>query len=244
MKKIVYSLLLVSGLLIASCNDGTSSKGNTVITGNVEGLNQGKLYLYQMQDTTLVAVDSLIVNGGNANFKFALDIESPEMLYLTLDRGHTVSQDNQLGFFAEPGQINIETNLKKFYAQAKVTGSTNQPIYEEYLKVRGSVIDKQNGLIVEMFNARKENNQHALDSLVNLDKRLNNRKYLNSINFAINHKNSDVAPFIALTDLYDANIKYLDTIYNSLDSNIANQKYGKQLKEFIAERKEMTTVQE
>ena len=50
------------------------------------------------------------------------------MLYLFLDRGQTNSIDNNLPFFAEPGNIKIETTLKlslitfylkKFYAKIR-----------------------------------------------------------------------------------------------------------------------------
>ncbi|MFD0699147.1 DUF4369 domain-containing protein [Myroides pelagicus] len=240
MKKIIYSILLACGALVAACSDSPSTKGNTTITGEVAGLKQGKLYLYQMKDTSFVAIDSLIVNGAkDAKFAFGLDLESPEMLFLTLDRGHTKSKDNQIAFFAEPGNIEVNTTLKHFYADVEVKGSSNQPVYQEYLKTRAALLDVQNALIVDIFKAQKSENTKALDSLQKLDEKLTTRRYLNAINFALTHPSSDVAPYVALTDLYNANTKYLDTIYNSLDTTIASNKYGKQLKEYIAERKEM-----
>jgi hypothetical protein len=36
--------------------------------------------------------------------------------------------DNNLLFFAEPGDISIETNLENYIADAKVTGSKNQDL--------------------------------------------------------------------------------------------------------------------
>ena len=52
------------------------------------------------------------------------------MLYLYLDRGQTNSIDNNLSFFAEPGEMTFKTTLKEFYANAKFTGSKNQEVYE------------------------------------------------------------------------------------------------------------------
>ena len=52
------------------------------------------------------------------------------------------------------------------------------------------------------------------------------RQYLYTINFAINNNKSEIAPYIALTDISDAKFKYLDTIYNSLSQNIKASKYG------------------
>ena len=64
------------------------------------------------------------------------------------------------------------------------------------------------------------------------------RKYLFAINFAMNNKDKEIAPYIALSEVYDANIKYLDTINNALSPNVAKSKYGKMLSEFIQKRKE------
>lgn len=235
MKKVICALLLATGALFVSCNKD-NAKGNLTVTGNVDGFKQGKLYLYQIQDTVFKAIDSLAVDG-DSKFKFTLDIDSPEVFFLTLDRGHSNSQDNQIMFFAEPGQMTINTSLKNFYSDAKVTGSKSQEVYNDYIKTRSQIIDRQNGLLVDLFNAEKEKNTAKKDSLNNLSKKLTIRKYLNAVNFAITHKDSDASPYIALTELYDANTKLLDTIYNSLSTDVISRKYGKQLNEYIKERK-------
>jgi hypothetical protein len=54
----------------------------------------------------------------------------------------------------------------------------------------------------------------------------------------VNNKNSEIAPYIALAEIYNANVKYLDTIYNALPKEIANSKYGLELDKFIKKRKE------
>jgi len=63
------------------------------------------------------------------------------------------------------------------------------------------------------------------------------RKYLFAINFALTNKDKEIAPYIALSEVYDANIKYLDTINNALTPKVAKSKYGKMLSEYIAKRK-------
>ncbi len=238
MKKILYTSFLAFGLIFVSCQDKANKQGNVTLKGSVKGFKQGKLYLAQVQDTTLVAIDSLIVDG-NSDFSFSTTIESPEVLYLTLDRGHTTSSDNQIPIFMEQGEIEVHTTLKKFYADAKITGSTTQTTYENYLKTRSLITDRQNELFVDIFAAQKDSNIQKADSLVKVSERLTIRKYLNAVNFALNHKDSEVAPYIALSDLYDANTKFLDTIYNSLDQKVASSKYGQQLAQYIQERKEL-----
>lgn len=237
MRKIIFTLLIASGVIFTSC-DKKDSNANVTFKGTVKGFKQGKLYLVQLQDSTLVAVDSLIVDG-NSDFLFTTNLESPEVFYLTLDRGYTNSPDNQIPIFLEPGVVELNTTLKKFYADAKITGSSTQQVYENYLKTRTAINERQNELVVDIFEAEKSNDESKRDSLVRVSERLIVRKYLNAVNFALNHKNSEVAPYIALSDLYDANTKFLDTIYNALDQNVASSKYGLQLADFIQERKEL-----
>tara|TARA_R110002033_G_scaffold1173_5_gene11021 strand:- start:1167 stop:1322 length:156 start_codon:yes stop_codon:yes gene_type:complete len=42
-----------------------------------------------------------------------------------------------------------------------------------------------------------------------------------------------VAPYLALTEIYNAQVKYLDTISNSLTPKVKDSKYGKELQSFI-----------
>jgi hypothetical protein len=84
-------------LLLSACGEKESTK-NLQITGNVQGLKKGTLYIRKMQDTTLVLVDSISING-DSKFESDVDIASPEMFYLFLDRGVTTNIDNSLMFF-------------------------------------------------------------------------------------------------------------------------------------------------
>jgi hypothetical protein len=73
----------------------------------------------------------------------------------------------------------------------------------------------------------------SLDSLQNaLDENLR-RSYLYALNFAISNKGSYLAPYIAWSEVSDANPKYLDSVYRALPSEIAESKYGKRLKELL-----------
>jgi len=78
---------------------------------------------------------------------------------------------------------------------------------------------------IELYNNEDEMNI-INQKLVNLKK----REMFYIINFTINNSNSEVSPFIANKYLNDINIKYLDTIYKSLEESIKNSKYGLILK--------------
>ncbi|MES2574663.1 MAG: DUF4369 domain-containing protein [Bacteroidota bacterium] len=233
MKKIILAFVTLS--ILASCSKKESNT-NLHLTGSVKGLKKGTLYIQRIKDTSLVAIDTIIIDG-DSKFESDLNIESPEMLYLFLDRGVTNSLDNNISFFAEPGNINIDTNLDSYIFSTKITGSKNQDKYEEYKKMSIRFRDANLDLIKSKFDAQKSKNQKLVDSLNTKQENNTKRKYLFTANFALNNKDYEVAPYIALSEIYDINIKYLDTIQKSMSPKVAQSLYGKKLTKYVAEIK-------
>ena len=230
MKKISIAFIAIT--LLFACSE-KKSENNLHLTGNIKGLKKGTLYVQRGANNKLVALDTIAIDG-NSNFETNIDLKSPEMLYLFLDRGVSNSLDNNLLFFAEPGDISIETNLENYIADAKVTGSKNQDLYYEYKKVDKRFQDESLTLIEKKFNAMKNKNESELTSIVAKQETNIKRKYLYATNFAINNKDYEVAPYIALSEIYDINLKYLDTIHKSMSPKVAQSLYGKKLTEYIA----------
>jgi hypothetical protein len=220
---------------LSSCNKN-ESKTNLHITGNIKGLKKGTLYIQRVVDTSLVAIDTIKIDGSSA-FESDLDLKSPEMLYLFLDRGVSNSLDNNLSFFAEPGNINIETNLEDYLSAAKITGSKNNDLFEDYKKINSRFNDEKLTLIEQRFNAIKSNNAQKIDSISAKQDSNTKRKYLFATNFAINNRNYEVSPYIALAEIYDINVKYLDTIRKSMSPKVAQSLYGKKLTKYVADIK-------
>ena len=230
MKKSIIAFAAL--LLVFACNKN-EEEGNLHITGNIKGLKKGTLYIQRIVDTSLIIIDTIAIDGSSA-FESHLDLKSPEMLYMYLDRGTTNSLDNNLSFFAEPGNLNITTSLDNYIADAKVTGSKNNEIFEEYKKINANFTDNNLTLIEQKFNAIKSNNTKAADSLgIKQDANIK-RKYLFATNFALNNRDFEVAPYIALSEIYDINVKYLDTIQKAMSPKVAKSLYGKKLTQYIA----------
>lgn len=230
MKKISIAFVAIS--LLFACSE-KKSENNLHLTGNIKGLKKGTLYVQRVTNNKLVALDTIAIDG-SSQFETDIELQSPEMLYLFLDRGVSNSLDNNLLFFAEPGSISIETNLENYIADAKVSGSKNQDLYYEFKKVDSRFQDESLDLIEKKFKAMKSNNT-AEAAKVNAKQESNiKRKYLYATNFAINNKEYEVAPYIALSEIYDINIKYLDTIQKSMSPKVAKSLYGKKLTEYIA----------
>ena len=152
-----------------------------------------------------MAIDTIEING-DSHFSSDLDIQSPEMYYLFLDRGITNSLDNNLSFFAEAGSINIETSLEYFNSDAKITGSKNQEKYEEYKKIISRFTDENLSLMEKKFNAFKNKNMKMVDSIETLQN-LNLKEDIYSPLICTTTKILEVAPYLALSEISDINLK-------------------------------------
>ncbi|MDF4204862.1 DUF4369 domain-containing protein [Maribacter sp. SA7] len=224
MKKILFFVAAL--LALSSCGDNTEE--TMIVNGKIKGLKKGTLYLQHVPDSVLITVDSLTING-DGNFSFETKLTSPEIFYLYLDKKDNNDINDRITFFAEPGTITINTDWNTFDTTAKITGSESQEKLKEY-KQTMSGINKRNVEI--MMNAAQvdgELSQISVDSLANISNRNTQRGYAFAINFALNNKSSFIAPYIALKEIPDANVKYLDSIYSVLSPEVAESKYGKEL---------------
>jgi len=235
MQKLFIALLSLT--ILSSCTERKSNK-NLHITGYIKGLKKGTLYIQKIKDTSLIALDTIKIDG-DSHFTSDLNINSPEMFYLFLDRGITNSVDNNLPVFVEPGTITIESSLDFFTADAKIMGSKNQELYEEYKKVVSRYVDQNLDLIKKRFDAFKANKSNSLSKIQQEQDDILKRKYLYTTNFAVNHADYEVAPYLAVAEIYDINLNYLNTIQKSMTPKIAKSLYGKKLNELIAERKKL-----
>jgi hypothetical protein len=98
--------------------------------------------------------------------------------------------------------------------ELKSQDQKNHELYEEYKKINSRFRDDNLTLLEQKFNAIKSNNTKAIDSLSARQDSNTKRRYLYATNFAINNKDYEVAPYITLSEIYDINLKYLDTIQN------------------------------
>ncbi|MHA7943365.1 DUF4369 domain-containing protein [Formosa sp. 3Alg 14/1] len=229
MKNLSILLLL---LIVVSCG---KDHGNLTVNAHVKGLKKGTVYLQKIEDDSLlISVDSLTING-NESFELHGQVDSPEIFYLVLNK-HDKSYE-RIPFFAEEGIININSTLKNFVVDAKISGSKNQELLEEYNQLNAKINNARLDLVVAKFQANQAQDSIKLDSITKLDNNLIKRKYLYTVNYAINHKDAEVAPYLALSEIYNANVKWLDTINSSLTPEVKASKYGKQLDAYIADVK-------
>lgn len=228
MKKVLVVCLL---LLIVACSQ-EKELGNMVVQGKIKGLKKGTLYLQKMSDTTIVSVDSIRLFGTDT-FTLSNNISSSEMYFLSIE-----GNQNILSFFGEKGTITVNDQLEKFGIAPVIEGSNNQNIMEKYKKIASKFQGKQLDLLAANIQAQKENDLETSQTLRKQAEKQNLKKYIYTINFALNNADTEAAAYITLTELVNANIKYLDSINNSLSEKVQLSYYGKKLAKFVSTIKE------
>ena len=149
------------------------------------------------------------------------------------------SLNDRILFFAEKGEISINTLLKTFENGAKVTGSENQELLQEYRNWPDNSIKKTWATSKLILPKPKR----TITTNIGFNSSCNGQFIEKEISvcpeLASTHGDNVIAPFIALTEVYDANIIFLDTVASKLTDKVKTSKYGKEFLEFIADVKQM-----
>ncbi len=193
------------------------------VHGRIKGLQKGTVYLAKIKDTTLTKVDSVILYN-KENFTLQDNIESPQMYFISLSGTKTI-----IPFFAEKGKITIEADIDNIGKKTKIKGSKNQELLENFQEYIQQFSNLRLDYLKDKFDAYKDGDtlmqQIAEKNIAIVDK----RQYRYTLNFCFTHANHEVAPYLTLTNLYNLNTKYLDTIIHAMPDSIKNSKYGTQL---------------
>lgn len=225
MKKIIAVLAL--SVLVFACT--SKKEGNMIVQGTIKGLKKGTLYLQKMEDTLLVSIDSVSLLG-NDTFVLTDNVDSPVMYYLTFD-GNTTNR--RILFFGEKGTITINDKVDQFGFNPEISGSKNQALLDKYNKISKQFQNKRLDFIKKEFEAKRENKQELIKQLELDYQKMARRRILFTTNFAITNSDFEVAPYIGLTELYDASLKMLDTVNKSMTEKVKKSVYGKRYNDYV-----------
>lgn len=89
------------------------------------------------------------------------------------------------------------------------------------------------------FKAQQRQNKNQIDSLQKAIDKLLKRRYLYTLNYASQNADQNVAPYLLLTEVYDANLALLDSVAARLTPTVKASKYGNEFINYLeARRKE------
>ena len=218
--------VLILVIILASC----SNSNELILDVEIKDLKKGKLILTKLNDSIFQPIDSFNVNG-QKNIVFKNELNEPQFLFLNLFTNESY-EPLSLTFFAEKGKLKLVTSLEKYGYELKVTGSKNDSIYREYLKLNKKFNDEKVDLIKKSFEKRKSQENDSVIIIDDLLLKLNKRQFLHNANYVIRNKNYEISPYLAITDLKDSK-KILDTVYKSLSAEVLKSKYSLILKSLL-----------
>jgi hypothetical protein len=216
---------------MSSCSNSNSN--NFSVSGTVDGIKVGKIYLQRLQDSILIDVDSALFDG-NSNYTLMTDLDQTEIMYLHLDVKDGTELNDRLLFFAEDTTMTINSSWDKFVKDAVISGSKNQDIYTVYKKNSDRLNKVYTDLAKRSMSLTDETRTVAISDSINTayDKYLR-KKVLYAINYAQLHKEKEVSPYILVSEASEANPILLDSVYQKMPKKIQTTVYGKQLSELI-----------
>ena len=239
LRRFLSFFIILLFLFFINCQQSkiNENKNLMIVRGKIEGLRKGKLFLQRIEDTLLINVDSIQISG-TPKFEFKTDIETAEIFYLYLDKEDGDSLNDRILFFGEEGLIEINTLLKTFESSAEITGSKNQELLQEYISFNRKFNDQNLSLMQKFYQAQIDQNNKLADSLQYKIDNLLSRRYLYTINFAANNTDQNIAPYLALTRVFDANLSLLDSIAVKMTPEVKESKYGIEFINFLKKRRE------
>ena len=139
-------IILIIAILIISCG---SNENEMIVSGNVDGLKKGTLYLQAEKDSLVVNLDSVYLKGGG-NYKLITNIKEPDIYYLYLNKEDGDSLNDIIAFFGNKGEIEINTRLSTFDSSYEIKGSKNSDLLQEYNSIMRQY-NSQNLDLLEIF---------------------------------------------------------------------------------------------
>ena len=224
-------LIVLSITIIYGCNN-SESNNYMLVSGKIDGLRKGKLYLQQFVDSVFVSIDSTVVNN-EFEFNLGTEIIEPDIYYLYLDKVDGDSVNDRIKFFGDTGEITINSRLITFDTNAEISGSKNQTLMEEYRLIIRKFNLENLDLLEIYYDSQINGNNKRFDSVNDAIDNLIKRKYLYSLNFATTNSDYEISPFILTTEVPDANKELLKQVYDKFNDSIKVSKYGKLLMEII-----------
>ena len=225
-------ILLLSVTITYSCNNSESNNYMSV-SGKIDGLRKGKLYLQQFVDSVFISIDSTEINN-EFEFNLSTSINEPDIYYLYLDKFDGDSLNDRIKFFGNSGEIVINSRLKTFDTNAEILGSDNQTLMEEYISIIRKFNFENLDLLEIYYDSQIKGDNKRFDSVNDAINNLIKRKYLYSLNFATTNADYEISPFIVTTEIPDANKELLKQVYDKFNDSIKVSKYGKLLLEIIS----------
>ena len=226
MKKLLFLFIVIVSII--SCK----KENEMNIEATITGLKKGTVYLQKIKDSSLINLDSVVVNG-QETFNLNTIVENPELFYIYVDKVDGKDFNDRVTFFGEKGNIKLNTHLDKINYKVNINGSKNHETYVKYQNSLKNINEQLGKTTLNLIKAQLNNNKEKIRSFTKKENDLVRSKQLRATQFALNHNKSSVAAYIGAREIPNLSINYLDSIYNGLTLKAKETIYGKELELLI-----------
>ena len=225
MKNLFFVLALMTSFFLTSSCQQAGSSDNFTVTFNIKGGDNVWLIMQQRKEGEWIKFDSVELKNGAGTISGKID--GPEFFYVTLQNSR-----NYMPLFAEPGNIKVSANVQTFSRPA-VEGSQAQIVYESFLDKMDEFDQRATSLGQQYQEAKKNRDEARAQEIADEYEKLSGEKADAIVDFAMNHSNSVVAPFIMMNYSYLFDLDQLKKVKQALDPSIAETYYGKSLSDRV-----------
>ncbi|MCE1199836.1 MAG: DUF4369 domain-containing protein [Marinilabiliales bacterium] len=219
MRKILYFASLV--LLVASC----STKPHFTITGNVEGLPDGTVYLKLRSGTQVTTIDSAKSVGGKFVLKGTVVV--PEQYGLVL------GERKQVGVMVENKDITV-TGKADDLKSLVIKGSVSQDEMKTLDEKSGALNNQMHDLYGKYSEAKKAGNAEVMAKLEKQRDSLDDLQTQVMKNFIASNPNSFVAPVILQRIQYGMEADEIDGYLKKFSAEVMKNQVAKGLADRVA----------
>ena len=215
---IKYNIIIFL-IILTSCS---SENENLIIEGKISGVKNSKIYLSSVEEGKII--DSVDIIDGK--FKLQTYIDATKEMSIILGNKNS---ENKFDFISEPTNILFTSSKDKFVFNGKIQ---NSKLYSDYRNLKNQINrfeEKDLEMLAEQIEISIKGDQNKYDSINDQRLKLNQRKILFIVNYAMSNASNPVSAFISYKYRENINKKYLEKIYENLSEEIKNSFYGDKL---------------
>jgi peroxiredoxin/nitrogen fixation protein len=220
MKKIAFILLI--GAILASC---AGKKDKYTISGKINGVDSGMVYLQKFDVSQWVKLDSAKLEKGKFTFKGKADM--PEMWIVSYKQKQIF-----VPVFVENGKINVE-----IYAdssdKSRITGSATHDLFRLYQKQNDSLNKLMEACYKDYKAAKEANDSVKMKIADSVNDVLDKAMKKTVIDFAKAHNTSVVGAYLVMRNAWQIELPELEEIAATFDTSLNRSTYVQSLKKRV-----------
>ena len=211
--------IIIFLIILTSCS---SEMENLIIEGKISGVKNSKIYLSNVEEGKIIDSANII----DGEFKLQTYLDSAEEMCIILGNKNS---ENKFYFISEPVDVLFTSSKDKFVFNGKIQ---NSKLYSEYKNLNNQINqfdEKDVEMLAKQIEISINGNQNKYDSINEQRLKLNQKKILYIVNYAMNNTSNPLSAFISYKYRENINKKYLEKIYENLSDEVKDSFYGEKL---------------